>query len=218
MAQKLEIPSEIDVAAFISKEAHGLKSPFNRSLGFMKLVLKGMDGPIPEQAQEDLTVAFQNIRYTLTMMNALVIVSRLGRNEITPSLTAHPVDDLVQKTISEWQRKYHKGNQVEITFSSPDVQVLADEIMIQQCFEYWISYVNEFVQEDASIKIQVDENPDFCNFSIQSSGNKHQPPKESDLTLYGVAATGILQLHQGELISLEENDQGAVVQFKLPRA
>jgi signal transduction histidine kinase len=217
MSQKLKIPTEIDVAAFISKEAHGLKSPFNRSLGFMKLVLKGMDGPISEQAQEDLTVAYQNIRYTLTMMNALVVVSRLGRNEITPSLTAHPVDDLMQKTISEWQRKYHKGNEVEITLSIPDIQVLADEIMIQQCFAYWISYVNEFVQEAASIKIQVDEDPDFCLFTIQSSGNKLQSPEDSDLTLYGVAAMGILQLHQGELISLEENDQGAVAQFKLPR-
>ena len=55
MSKILQIPNEIDLAAFISKEAHDIKSPFNRALGFLKLVLEGFDGPISEQAKNDLT-------------------------------------------------------------------------------------------------------------------------------------------------------------------
>lgn len=218
MPQNLQIPTEIDMSAFISKEAHDLKSPFNRALGFLKLVLKGMDGPISEQAQEDLTVAYQNTQYTLAMMSALVDIARLGRGERNPTLGAVPVDYLLQQTLSEWTRKYHKENAVELTLSAPNVQIQADEIMIRQCFAYWISYVNEFVQNAVVINIQVEEQSDACLFTIRSSGEKRQPPPECDLTLYGFVAKGILDLHQGELVQLEEDEQGALVQFSLPKA
>ena len=118
MPHELHIPTEIDLAAFISKEAHDLKSPFNRALGFLKLVLDGFSGPIPEQVGKDLTIAYQNTLYSLMMLDALVDVARLGRGESDLTLDAHSVNFILQKTISEWKRKYHKENPVEITYSA----------------------------------------------------------------------------------------------------
>lgn len=218
MPKELQIPTEIDVAAFISKEAHDLKSPFNRALGFLKLVLKGMDGPISEQAKEDLNVSYLNIQYTLAMMNGLVDMARLGRGERELTPDAHSLDYILQQAVSEWQRKYHKDNPVEIIYSAPEAQINADEIMIRQGIGHWISYVNEFVQEDAKITIEADKQPENCILIIQSRGKKVTPPAESDLTLYGFVALKILELHQGELLKLEETEQGALIQFSLPRA
>jgi K+-sensing histidine kinase KdpD len=218
MGQNLQIPTEVDMAAFISKEAHDLKSPFNRAMGFLKLVLKGMDGPISDQAKEDLTVAYQNTQYTLTMMAALVDISRLGRGERKPTLKAVPIDYLLQQTLTEWTRKYYKENPVELSLSAPEAQIRGDEIMLRQCLAYWISYVNEFVQEAAKIDVQVVEKPDHCIFTIHSRGEKRLQPPECDLILFGYTAKGILDLHQGELIRLEEDEQGALVQFSLPKA
>jgi signal transduction histidine kinase len=205
------------MAAFISKEAHDLKSPFNRALGFLKLVLKGMDGPISDQAQEDLTVAYQNTQYTLTMMNALVDLARLGRGERELTLSAVPVDYALQQALSEWTRKYHKENSVELSLSTTDAKIQADEIMIRQCFGYWVSYVNEFVRGDTTISIQAEEKAGTCLFTIRSSGEKRIPP-DCDLTLFGFAARELLDLHQGEIIQLIEDEQGAMVQFSLPKA
>ena len=218
MPSKLQIPASIDLNAFVSKEAHDLKSPFNRSLGFLKLVLKGMDGPISEQAQEDLTVAYQNIQYTLAMMSALVDVARLERGERAPTPDAHPVDGLLQRTISDWTRKYYKDNPVEIHVTSPNVSIVVDEIMIRQCFAYWISYINEFVQGASTIHIQVKAETDHCLFTLRSNGDKVPLPPESDLALWGAAAKGFLDLHHGEVTQLEAHEQGAVGQFKLPKA
>lgn len=218
MSKERSIPTELDLAAFISKEAHDLKSPFNRALGFLKLVLKGMDGPISDQAKEDLTIAYLNIQYTLAMINALVDMARLGRGERQLTLDSHAVDYVLQQTISEWQRKYHKENPVEINFSAPPIRIQADEIIIRQGIAQWISYVNEFVQEQAQIEIQVEAQPEVCQFSIESRGVKRQPPPECDLTMYGFVAQKILELHQGELLSLAETDQGACVRFSLPKA
>jgi K+-sensing histidine kinase KdpD len=218
MSKELHVPSEIDLAAFVSKEAHDLKSPFNRALGFLKLVLKGMDGPISDQAKEDLTIAYLNIQYTLAMISALVDMARLGRGERQLTPESHPVDFVLQQTISEWQRKYHKENPVEINFSAPQIQIQADEIIIRQGIAQWISYVNEFVQEQARIDIQVEAQSEAILFNIESRGLKRQPPPECDLTMYGFVAQKIVELHQGKLLKLLETDQGARVQFSLPKA
>lgn len=218
MSKELLIPGELDLDAFISKEAHDLKSPFNRALGFLQLVLKGMDGPISDQAREDLTIAYLNMQHTLTMINALVDMARLGRGERSLTPAAHPVDYILQQTISEWRRRYHKENAVEISFSAPEIQIKADEIMIRQGLQQWISYVNEFVQQDAKIEISVQDQPEGCLFTIQSSGKKLQPPPECDLTMYGFVARKILEFHQGKFHRLEETEQGALVQFNLPKS
>ena len=217
MARELHIPTEVNLATFISKEAHDLKSPFNRALGFLKLVLKGMDGPISDQAQDDLTVAYQNTQYSLAMMSALVDIARLDREERDPTLDAFPVDYLLQQALSEWTRKYHKENTVQLSLSAIEAEIQVDEIMIRQCFAYWVSYVNEFVQGDAAISISAEEQSEACIFTIHSTGEKRLAP-ECDLTLYGIAGKGILDLHQGELLKLEEEEQGALVQFSLPKA
>jgi K+-sensing histidine kinase KdpD len=218
MSKELHIPQEIDMAAFISKEAHDLRSPFNRALGFLKLVLEGMDGPISEQAKDDLMVSYLNLLYTLGLMNGLIDMSRLERGETEVVLDAQSLDYILQKTISEWQRKYHKENFVRIEYSTPNIEVKADEILVRHGIRHWISYVNEFVQENVVIDMDVEEQPDICVLTIQSSGKKLSPPSEGDLTLNGFVAQKILELHRGELLSLEETEQGALVQFSLLKA
>jgi signal transduction histidine kinase len=218
MPQELQIPSEIDLTAFLSKEAHDLKSPFNRALGFIKLVLDGFDGPIPEQAEEDLTVAYKNTQYTIMMMDALVDIARLRRRENDLVLDAYPVDFILKQTISAWKRKYHKSVPGNISYYAPEVQILADEIMIRQCISHWVSYVIEFVLEPVAIDIHVVEQSETCLFTIRSNGRPRLDPPECDLTLFGFVARGILNLHQGVLILLEKDDEGALVKFSLLKA
>ena len=218
MAQKLKIPEEVDLTAFISKEAHDLKSPFNRALGFLKLVLKGMDGPISDQAREDLTTVYLNAQYTLTMIGALVDMSRLMRREREPTFAPLPVDYLIQQAITEWKRKYHKENSVEITFAAPEIQVDADEIFFRQGLLYWMLYVNEFAQGESKLEIVVEHRSPEVIFTLTSRGEKQTPPPECDLTLYGFTAKKILDLHSGKLLRLEETDDGALAQFSCPTA
>ena len=216
MTRQLQIPEEIDLTAFISKEAHDLKSPFNRALGFLKLVLKGMDGPISEQAREDLNVVYLNAQYTLTMIGALVDMSRLMRSEREPAFAPAPVDYLIQQAVTEWKRKYHKENPVEVTFTAPEVQVEVDEILFRQGLLYWMRYINEFAQGETRLEIAVDDRFPQVIFTLQSSGAKHSAPPECDLTLYGFTARQITELHRGEILALEETDDGARVQFSIP--
>lgn len=218
MSNNLHLPTDIDLTAFISKEAHDLKSPFNRAMGFLKLVMKGMDGPISDQAREDLTVSFQNTQYALMLMNGLVQAARLIRDEREMSPVDCPIENLLQQVIAEWKRQYPKEKPVEVTFSTPAVSLHADDAAVRQCISNWISYVAEFAPDDGVVDIQVEELPGACRIKLQSTGARSAPPPECDLTLYGYVALRLLQLSQGVLLRAEETDHGALVQFTLPKA
>ncbi|MBN2148774.1 MAG: HAMP domain-containing histidine kinase [Anaerolineales bacterium] len=203
---------------FVSKEAHDLKSPFNRALGFVKLVLKGMDGPISDQAREDLTVAYQNGMYALFMMSGLVEMARLVRGERVLSLAECRVDHLLGQMIADWKRQSTREKAAKVTFSAPACTVTADDALIRQCLSNWVSYVAEFTGEEAQIDIQAIEQPETCLFTIRSNGKKLQPPSECDLTIYGYIAQSILDLHGGKLLRAEEDEQGALIQLALPKS
>lgn len=217
MSSNLEIPHEIDLEGFISKEAHDLKSPFNRVLGFLKLVLKGLDGPIPDQAREDLTTAYQNSLYSLALMSGLVEMARLSRGERKPTLTACQTDLLVQQVVVEWKRQLAKEFPVEVTSSAPAVLVQADEFLLRQCLSNWMSYVLEFLQGDGKVGVQVEEGEHDCQFIIRSTGKRNPRPPECDLTMYGYLAQRLVALNQGILRELVEDEQGARVRFSLPK-
>ncbi len=217
MATNLHFPTNIDVSEFISKEAHDLKSPFNRALGFIKLVMKGMDGPISDQARDDLSTSYKNNQYAFILMGGLVEMARLSRGERHAELGACQVDSLLQQIIDHWKRQSYKEQPVAITLSAPAVVLQIDEMLFRQCVSNWISYVVEYAQQDAAVSISVEEEPEACVFNILGAGKKLQPPPVCDLTMYGYIASQTLDLQHGELRRAEENEQGVLIQFALPK-
>jgi K+-sensing histidine kinase KdpD len=218
MPIQLEIPTEIDLNAFVSQEAHDLKSPFNRIMGFIKLVLKGMDGPISDQAKEDLTTAYQNSQYALALMSGLVEMARLSRRERAISPGECIMDAQVRQVVTDWQRQSHRDHPVEITWTSPACTLQADGSSLRTCLSNWISYVAEFVQQNVAVNIQVEEHQHACLVSLRSTGQKTRPAAECDTTVYGYVASQLLALNRGELLNAEEDEQGVLVQFSLVKS
>jgi K+-sensing histidine kinase KdpD len=233
MSSNLEIPTEIDLAEFIAREAHDLKSPFNRVMGFIKLVLKGMDGPISNQAQGDLTTAYQNSLYALAMMSGLVEIARLERGERTPTPADCSLDLSVQQMIVDWKRMFPKETPVEVHSTVPAVSLQVDEMLLRQCLSAWMSYVAEFVQGEGIreqetggsgqgsggvvVEIRGEDRGHSCEFQVRSLGKKRERPPECDLTIYGYVAQRLVALNGGYLQELAEDEQGAWVRFSFPK-
>ena len=53
----------------MSKMGHDLKTPINAITGFSRVILKGIDGPVTEFQQQDLTSIFEAGQKLLTMIN-----------------------------------------------------------------------------------------------------------------------------------------------------
>ncbi|MDY0019070.1 MAG: ATP-binding protein [Anaerolineae bacterium] len=75
-AQKLE-EAEVFKDRFLSNMSHELREPLNSIIGFSRLMLKGLDGPLSEQQIQDLHRVYSNSQHLLGLINDLLAISQL---------------------------------------------------------------------------------------------------------------------------------------------
>ena len=219
MAENTPIPTELNLVDFIAGAAHDLKSPFSRSLGFLKLVLKGMDGPLSDQAREDLTISYQNNQYALLLMSSLIEAARLG----SPLYLADcSLEQLSAQAAADWKKHYPKQKNAAVVVVAQDIQVRVDEILMRRCLVYWLNYLLEFVPETAgpppevNLQIEALQAGPNCELTLRSHAVQTQTPPNHEQTLYGYIARRIVELHGGVLLRSEVGAQEALIQFTIP--
>jgi len=215
MTQPFEFPDNIDLTEFISKEAHDLKSPFNRVFGFMKLVLKGMDGPINDEQRTDLNTSLRDSTYAYLLMTNLIDMARLSRGEKGFSPEEHELGGLIDQSLSYYKKQNPRAATFEKTLADPTAKLQADDTLLRQAIAQLASYVGEFVQEPVKITLQVEETDGQFLFTLASFGAK-APAPECDLTMYGFIGQKILALHGGKISGGEVREDGATIRFTLP--
>lgn len=214
----LEFSTELDVPGFISKEAHDLRSPFNRIMGFTKLVLNGMDGPITDLQKEDLTTVYKNSAHALTLMNLLVDAARFSLHEKKVSIGEVEINHLSGQAVAHWQQHHPMQDiRVETQISEKITTVRGDEILLRQLISYVIAFVSAYVKEPAKINLQVQFDKSEDIFIIRSEGEREQVPASGELEVLGYVCQAILGLHEGKFQTIEEDENGAVIQFSLPK-
>lgn len=216
--QKLDLPSsDLDIVAFISKEAHDLKSPFNRILGFTKMVLKGMDGPLTDMQKDDLNIVYQNSTQAMGLMGNLVDMARLSRGEKSFTPSRLDVYRLVTVGVNNWKQN-HPEKQIEFETNLPDGELVfsSDEALLRQAISNLISYVSEYVQSPATVSISATREPGQVVFTFESRGVKAPGASECDMTMWGYIAQRIIHLHGGEFLGGEGDENGAMVSIRLP--
>jgi signal transduction histidine kinase len=216
--EKFEFPEQLDLAEFISKEAHDLKSPFNRILGFTKMLMKGMSGPITDMQKDDLTTVFQNGSQAMTMMSNLIDMARLSRGEKSFAPTACEASRLLNQVVAYWkQNKAEKEVEFEVFTNPAEVNFKADEPLLRQGILNLGLYLAEYTQLPARISLEAEESAEGILFSLRSHGQKNPIPVEIDLTMSAFIGQSVVKLHGGQFRKLEGDDQGGLIQFVLPK-
>lgn len=216
----LEFPSQIDLVNFVSHYAHDLRSPFNRMMGFLKIVLKGQDGPLTDLQKEDLETVYQNSVYAFTMVSNLIDISRLIAGEKSLSLVDIGVPSLFQQAITGWE-KYHSDVklpvQVETHLIGDIASIQVDGILLSQAITGLIACVVECVKHPVRVDLTAEEEPGGLAITVRSTGQPADNPSKIDLDSYGYISRTLISLHRGEFRLQEIGNEGAAIQFMLPR-
>ncbi|MFZ5920536.1 MAG: sensor histidine kinase [Chloroflexota bacterium] len=217
--EKLDFPEQIDMGEFISKEAHDLRSPFNRILGFTKMILKGMDGPLTDMQREDLDTVFANSNHALRLINNLIDMARLSRGEKPFAPTGFEAQALINQAVANWQKA---GSEKTVTFetrvSPPELSLPADETLLRQAIEVFAHYLVEYTESPLTVSIQAEERDGRAEFSLTSQGTKNRAASACDMTMWAYVGRKIVELHGGELLESEGDDSGASIRFAVPAA
>lgn len=217
--EKLDFPEHIDMGEFISKEAHDLRSPFNRILGFTKMILKGMDGPLTDMQREDLDTVFANSNHALMLVNNLIDMARLSRGEKPFAPKDSEAQTLINQAVANWQ-KAGSGKEVtfEIQVSPPELGLPADESLLRQAIEEFVYYLVEYSESPATLTISAEDRNGRVEFSLSSRGAKNRAASACDMTMWAYVGRKIVELHGGELLESQGDESSASIRFAVPAA
>ncbi len=77
---------------FLANMSHELRTPLNSIIGFSRLILKGVDGPLTELQQTDLTSIYNSSQHLLGLINNLLDYSKIEAGKM--ELQCEPQVDL----------------------------------------------------------------------------------------------------------------------------
>ncbi len=213
------LPVEIDLDAFISTQAHDLRTPFNHIIGFSKMTLNTVgDSPLNDCQKEDLGTIYRSGLRALTYMNGLIDIARLNRGE----KDIHPSNAIllqcVDHAVSQWKKFYPGDHYVESRLNTTTSTINTDEQIFRQLLTGFIAFVAFYCEGRMRLDVAVGEEPKRFIFTFASTGNRGRQLPQLDLEISGFVNRALVELLGGEILKAEENDQGALVQFSLPKA
>jgi signal transduction histidine kinase len=204
---------QFELNSFLDWASHDLKTPLNAVIGFTKLVIKGIDGPINEIQNTDLTTAFNGGQRMLSLLSNLVDIARLN-NGITLSREEKNLATLISESAERWKNQNPAKPLISnIQITSPTYNV--DPQQIRVIITHLLNFAAVRVTE-GTVTLSATENEQGVNVSVQSTGEKSVDKMEMDSAMLGFIASSLIKLHGGKMNEPQETDDGMLLSFSLP--
>lgn len=218
--KNIELPTQLDLDQFISFQAHDLRTPFNHIIGFSKMTLNTItEAPLTAFQKEDIGTVYRSGLRALGLMNGLIDIARLNRHEKELSLTDILLQGLLDQSLAQW-KKFNPASeaQIETNIRTASATLHGDDPLLRQVIVGFANYVLQFCEGKCKLTISVDDAANKVVFSFTSAGSKARLPSQLDLDMLGYVSRRLVELHSGEIVQAVETDEGACIQFSLPKA
>jgi len=80
--------------------SHELRTPLNSIIGFSRVILKGIDGPITELQQQDLNAIYSSGQHLLGLINDVLDIAKIEAGKMELSFDEINVSDIVTSVMS----------------------------------------------------------------------------------------------------------------------
>jgi signal transduction histidine kinase/ActR/RegA family two-component response regulator len=236
LAETAEELREIDrfKTQFLANMSHELRTPLNSIIGFSRVMLKGIDGPLTELQAADLQSIHNSGQHLLSLINSILDMSKIeaGKMEIAIEELALPP---VLEAVLDTTKALIKDQPVELRTNLPDdlPTVWADAQRVRQVLLNLMSNAAKFTDE-GQITLSAEVGSEFVTISVADTGTGIDPEAQDRLfipfqqvdgsTTRRAGGTGLglaisrsfVEMHGGEIWVESEPGQGATFLFTLP--
>jgi len=226
---------------FLANMSHELRTPLNSIIGFARVILKGIDGPITELQQQDLTAIFSSGQHLLGLINDILDLSRIEAGKMDLAFDDVDITSLIESTMST-AAGLVKDKPVELK-SEVDENlplVFADSMRIRQVLINFLSNAAKFTEQgNIIVRASLEESTkdqDFVKVSVTDSGPGISEEDQTKLFLpfsqvdtsptrkVGGSGLGLsichhfIQMHNGQIGVESKLDEGSTFYFTVPVA
>ncbi|MBI5295206.1 MAG: GAF domain-containing protein [Chloroflexi bacterium] len=85
---------------FLANMSHELRTPLNSIIGFSRVILKGIDGPITELQQSDLTAIYNSGQHLLGLINDILDLSKVEAGKMELAFEEVNMNDIISSVMS----------------------------------------------------------------------------------------------------------------------
>jgi len=242
LAQKaVEEMREIDrlKSQFLANMSHELRTPLNSIIGFSRVIIKGIDGPVNETQQQDLGAIYNSGLHLLNLINDILDLSKIEAGKMELTLDAVDLKEMILSVMSTASGLI-KGKPIRLTHNiSPGLTtVIADATRVRQVLINLVSNAAKFTEQgEISIKAKVRESQGHQEavitvhdtgpgIALEDQGKLFQPFSQvDDSPTRKTGGTGLglsicrslIEMHGGKIGLLSSAlGKGSVFYFTLP--
>ncbi|GEM_PF-252353 len=202
---------------FMANMSHELRTPLNSIIGFSRVILKGIDGPLTEMQKTDLTAIYESGRNLLELINDILDISKIDAGKMEMVFEPTDLQEIVRGVVTTIAGQL-KGSPVELLTDLPDQLpvVLADGRRIRQVLTNMVGNAVKFT-EHGYIKISASYDSYQVVMSVEDTGigipydrrhavfEKFEQVDSSSTRRYGGTGLGLplsrefVRLHGGDM-------------------
>lgn len=155
---------------FLANMSHELRTPLNSIIGFSRVILKGIDGPLTELQKADLTSIHNSGQHLLGLINNILDLSKIEAGKMELNFEEVEVEPIV-KTVMSTAIALVKDKAVELRQDVPDDLpiIWADPTRVRQIILNLVSNACKFTDE-GSVTTKVWADTDQVTFSVTDTG------------------------------------------------
>ncbi|MEN6572037.1 MAG: GAF domain-containing protein [Anaerolineaceae bacterium] len=225
---------------FLANMSHELRTPLNSVIGFSRVILKGIDGPINDVQEQDINAIYKSGMHLLTMINEILDLSKIDAGKMELQLESVNLSDVVNSVISNTAGLVReKPIEVIQKVDSTIPRLMIDETRVGQVLINLISNAVKFTEKGSiTIEAKIAENPfgkqevlvtvtdtgmgiapaDQSKLFQRFSQVDDSPTRKTGGTGLGLSiCRSLIEMHGGQIGLLSsEIGKGSVFYFTLP--
>jgi signal transduction histidine kinase len=223
---------------FLANMSHELRTPLNSIIGFSRVILKGIDGPINETQEKDLNAIYSAGQHLLGLINDMLDLSKIEAGKM--ELTFNEVDliETINSVLSTAQGLL-KDKPIELVVDLPETlpTILADSIRVRQILLNLLSNSAKFTERGeigVSVREMTIDDADSIVVAVFDTGPGIHPSEQQKLfepfsqvdasptrktggTGLGLSITRhLVELHGGRIWVDSAPGEGSTFAFSLP--
>ncbi|MGE5643889.1 MAG: GAF domain-containing protein [Byssovorax cruenta] len=139
---------------FLANMSHELRTPLNSIIGFSRVILKGIDGPVTDLQQQDLTAIYNSGQHLLGLINDILDLARIEAGKMELNFEEVHIAELTTSVLST-AKGLVKEKPIQLLQRIPSDMptIRGDTMRVRQVLLNLISNASKFTDE-GSITVQ----------------------------------------------------------------
>lgn len=224
---------------FLANMSHELRTPLNSIIGFSRVILKGIDGPITELQRQDLTAIYNSGQHLLGLINDILDLSKIEAGKMELAFEEVNLAEII-KSVMSTATGLVKDKPITLKRIVPEdlPTVRADATRIRQVLLNLLSNAAKFTEQgeirvEASVQTHADGHEEVLvkvsdtgpGISEEDQKKLFQPFSQVDASLtrktggtgLGLAISAqLIQLHGGTIGVQSKVGEGSTFYFTVP--